>query len=293
VNEVSVLRIEFEGLEQLQAEVELSSADCWEAGAEGIEERADERSSALLIYAKNANLDAIRAVLAPAVSRGARLIGVEEIREEDWSETWKRGLGAIEVSGRLIVRPSFAPAELKPGQMELVIDPRQAFGTGGHASTHLVLQWVDAFAAELDAKTRVLDVGTGTGVLALAALRFGAGRAVGFDLDPVATPEALHWAQVNGLESRFHVFTGTIASLQARPFDWVFANLLRRELLPEAAGIAAHVAERGRLVIAGLLRQELDEVVAAFQVHGLELLEVRSEYDAGNQEWISPLLRRT
>ena len=111
----------------------------------------------------------------------------------------------------LVVRPSWISPNLGPQQVEIVVDPGQAFGTGGHVSTRLALEWIEAVSREESAfcgTTRVLDVGAGTGVLALAAVRLGVGHAIGFDLDPLAGASARETAGRNGLADRFAGFVG-------------------------------------------------------------------------------------
>jgi ribosomal protein L11 methyltransferase len=215
----------------------------------------------------------------------------------DWCEGWKRGLGPVVVSPRLVVRPSFVEVELAPGQQELVIDPGQAFGTGGHGSTRLALEWIDALAhlagGSLEPATRVLDVGAGTGVLALAALRLGAGRAVALDRDPLAAPESRRWASRAGLAERLQVFTGSMAALSARPFELVLVNMLSSEMLPLAGEIAAAARPAGCAVVSGLLARERAVAEAELSAAGLALRGVRSLFDSAGDHWLSLLMTRS
>jgi ribosomal protein L11 methyltransferase len=187
---------------------------------------------------------------------------------------------------------SFIAHSPLPGQHELVIDPGQAFGTGGHESTQLVLQWIDALDLKPTEKLRVLDVGTGSGVLLMAALCLGARRGLGFDLDIDAVREARIHGIKNGLADRLDFMAGPIDALRAASFDLVFANLLRTEMLPIAAEISERVAVGGKLILAGLLSQDLSEVLEVFSKHGLELDGKRQLSDDSGELWVAPLLIR-
>ena len=185
---------------------EIVVAEAFEAGALGVEERSSEESGVVLIaYLGAEGSGPLRAGLAASWAARVRVGADQEIPAQDWSEAWKTGLEAIEISERLVVRPSFVAHPERPGQNVLLIDPKQAFGTGGHASTRLILEWVDILCSSTDGAAdcpRILDVGTGTGVLALAALLLGAERAVALDLDPVAVSEAAALAKSNGVADR-------------------------------------------------------------------------------------------
>lgn len=284
--------------------LEIAVAEAWEAGASGVVEESDapERGGgdggepqAVTLYAPRARIAAVRAAVAAVLGGAGALEADRPVHAEDWAEHWKRGLTAVDVSPRLRIRPSFIESEPQPGRVELVIDPGQAFGTGGHASTTLALEWLDECADEL-AGARVLDVGTGTGVLAIAALRLGAARAVGLDLDPLAAPEARHWARRNGVSERLALFTGPVEALAEGPaagFDWVLANLLRRELLPIVPAIAGRLRPGGHVLLSGLLAPEQEEVEAACAPFGLRRPRVRGERVPGEDPWISMRLRAT
>jgi ribosomal protein L11 methyltransferase len=273
------------------AAAERVAAEAYEAGAVGLEERDEEDAIVLRIYAPRRLAARLRRALAATPGSGA--VGAAlRVPAEDWPETWKRGLGASVISSRLVVRPSFVPLELAPGQAELVIDPGQAFGTGAHESTWLALEWIDAVAPGLGPGARVLDVGCGSGVLALAALRRGAARAVACDVDPLAAEATRANARVNALEERIAVFTGSLAALGARDFELVVANLLRSELLPLIEAIAAVTRPGGAGVISGLLGSESDAVEAALRAGGLVGLGTRDRRDASGALWRAWLTRR-
>jgi ribosomal protein L11 methyltransferase len=241
----------------------------------GLEERAGQ----LDLYVPETRAAAV--ARAVAAVPGVDVSEPEAVSEVDWSEAWKEGLDSVVISSRLMVSPW-------PGE-GLWIQPGQAFGIGGHASTRLALEWIDLLAAELEAP-RILDVGTGTGVLALAGLwRCGAGaRAVACDVDALAAQAARDNARANGLEASLRVFTGTLAGLSDRleGFDLVVANLLRTEMLPWLGEIARRTGPRGRVVLSGLLAEERSEMDAALADVGLRVRGERQVSDADGQRWI-------
>lgn len=268
-------------------------AEAFEAGAGGAEESEFDGRFRADIYADPDRAEAVREALLALAVPDARVDPVETLPEVDWSEAWKEGLTALEISPRLLVRPPFVEAPERSGQQQIVIDPGQAFGTGNHASTRLCLEWIDALVAGEDppAIDRMLDVGTGSGVLALAAVALGVGRAVGFDLDPVAIEAATCAARENRLEGAVDFFTGGIEAVTGPVYPLVVANLLKREMLPIAGPIAACVASDGRLVLAGLLEEDLAVVLARFGEEGLAEIGRRQHVDAVGC-WVAPCLAR-
>lgn len=280
------------------AAAEWAAAEAFAAGARGLEERSGGGDGSgiveLFVYAPAAAAEGVRGALVELAARGGgtalRVLGAELVPDEDWSRRWREGLGVVRVSARLAVRPPFVPDDaLGPA---LAIEPGQAFGTGGHASTRLALAAIDALPPRWLAGARVVDAGTGSGVLALAALSLGARTAVGFDLDPVAAREARQNAERNGLAARAHFFAGPIAALCAAPFDLALANLLRSELLPILAPLAASLRRGGRAVLSGLLAGEREAIEGALAGAGLALEEAREERDPTGDVWLALTARR-
>lgn len=265
------------GWVSLSLDVKIASAEAaqdflTDAGAAGLELRDGEGAmpnvrrpgpgEAIVIgffeqrSAATAALKKAKAVLAPLKAE------LEDIVEKDWSEEWKRQIRPVTV-GRLWVGP---PWEKGPADKTcLYIEPKMAFGTGDHPTTSLCLAAVDAFLAT-HPKCTVLDVGTGTGVLAFAAKKLGAGKVVGTDNDPVAVELAKECAEENGVAG---------VQLSGRPleqvkgtFDLVLANILANTLIALAPKLAAKVGRR--LVLAGVLVPQADEVTRAFTALGLK-----------------------
>lgn len=269
-------------------------AEAFEAGAAGAEESEFDGRCRADIYVTPETATPVRDALVELAAPDVRIGAVEPLPEVDWSEAWKDGLEALVISPRLLVRPPFVAAEPVDGQVQVVIEPGQAFGTGNHASTQLCLEWIDALVPGGDETTRVdrvLDVGTGSGVLALAAVALGAERALGFDLDPVAIAAAEEAARDNALDDAVEFFAGPIEAVETDPFPLVLANLLKREMLPIAEEIAKRVGEGGRLVLAGLLEEDLAEVLEAFAALGLHEVGRRSQQDPIGH-WVGPCLAR-
>jgi len=175
--------------------------------------------------------------------------------DEDWSVTWRKGLGPRRI-GRLVVTPSWAvPPE--SNALVVVIDPETAFGTGEHASTRTALALLDRWVKAGD---RVLDLGSGSGILAIAALRLGASRAVGVDLDPEAEPVARANALHNGVAERAAFITGDAGVLAPLigPAELVVSNILRSRneaLLPV---VRAALAPGGTVIFAGMEQGEAE-----------------------------------
>lgn len=267
-------------------EAERLLAEAWAAGLSGCEERDSGGSGTCwLLYVEAARAESVgRALRAVAVD--SEIGAPRPVLERDWSRAWREGLGPVVVSARLVVRPPFAAAAAAPGRAEVVIDPGQAFGTGEHESTRLALELLDRRLAAGAAGLRVLDVGTGSGVLAIAAVKLGAAGAVGFDLDPVATGAAAEAVGANGVAGAVEIRTGGIATLDPGRFDLVVANLLRREVEPILGDVLERVAEQGVAIFTGLLASDRAPFAAALDERGFEVVEEARRDDARGDRWI-------
>lgn len=265
-------------------------AEASDVGAAGIVEEHIERSVVLTIYLAAVIEEEMKRALDRFEPEGLLVGSFQDVAHEDWSESWKQGHLPVEISARLLIRPPFSARRAHRGQVEVVIDPGQAFGTGGHESTRLALESLDQLLLEEPEPDSLLDVGTGSGVLALAALRLGLSAATGFDLDKTAVIEAARQAASNQLASRLLLFAGPIQALRLSAFDVVVVNMLRSEMLPIAREIAACVGSH--LILSGLLDADVETTLKRFSDEGLASSSSREAVDESGNVWVALRLVR-
>lgn len=220
---------------------------------------------------------------------GKGAVTEEKVRREDWAESWKRHFKPISIGSALLVKPSWVKRKPKPGQAVVVLDPGLSFGTGQHPTTRFCLQQVVA-AAKADRCGSLLDIGTGSGILPIAAAKLGIRRIDAFDFDPDCVRISKDNAVRNRVGHRMKIFRGDLTKLprQSRQrYDLVCANLIYDLLLAERERILNRLAPDGALVLAGILRTQFAEVRAAYEKSGMKLIADRQE-----NEWESGAFKR-
>jgi ribosomal protein L11 methyltransferase len=230
-------------------------------------------------------VDSLSAYLArlAALHSTARPATIETAAVEalDWTAVARSHHRPVAIGRRLLVAPPWDVPDA-PGREVLVIEPGMAFGTGQHATTRGCLEAIEA-AVAAGGVTSALDVGTGSGILALALARLGVARVVAIDDDPQVLPVARENLARNGA-ARVALFNGTAAGIGGR-FDLVVANLLADLLVREADALRARTAEDGRLVVSGLLDSQAGDVLAAYPGW-------RAADDYHDEGWCTLVLRR-
>ncbi|MCP9471064.1 MAG: 50S ribosomal protein L11 methyltransferase [Nitrospira sp.] len=212
-------------------------------------------------------LDRIRDICRQLAGTGVPELSVNRLAHQDWNRLWAESVKPLYVGRRLVIRPSWESVAAEPGRIEIILDPKQAFGTGHHATTRLLLEWLEDV---VQGGETLLDVGTGSGILAMAALRLGAARAVGIDHDPVAIDCAREAACANGFGSELVLQCGEMRDLDpSRSFQLVAANLEQRTLIDLAEELARR--SLNRLLVSGLLSDQGEEVAEVFGRAGLYL----------------------
>jgi len=210
-----------------------------------------------------ARLNRILLGLDPDASTG-RDIRVEDLPDKDWNLQWAQSVKPIRIGRRIVIRPSWEPAILHAQDIEIVLDPKQAFGTGHHATTRMLLEWLEDL---IHGGEFVLDVGAGSGILAMVALRLGADSALGVECDPVAVECAQDYAAENVLGDQLKFCCGTLKEIDRqgalRP-DLVLANLDRQTLLSLCDELGRYVSHGARLLLSGILLDQEDEIIGAF-----------------------------
>lgn len=257
---------------------------------EGLGARVDPQRPAVVrgyVPARDASAaEAAAATVAQALGHlqafGLRPIGelrTRIVQESDWAEAWKAYFPVLRVGRGIVVRPTWRRHRRRPGDTVVAMDPGMAFGTGLHPTTRLCLAALEPLAdAGALAGARVLDVGCGSGILAIAALRLGAASAVGVDTDPIAIESTSANARRNRLARRLRAREGSLPTGEPT-FDVVLANLIAGVLVPLAPLLRAELAPGGSLVASGIFRDREREVRDAFSSVGLAVTERTHEGD--------------
>jgi ribosomal protein L11 methyltransferase len=207
------------------------------------------------------------------------------VAEQDWAETWKKRLEVLRIGERLVIRPSWLDYDAKPADVVVQLDPGMAFGTGLHPTTQLCLCALERF---VQPGMQVLDLGTGSGILAVAAVKLGAGRVLALDSDQQAVKVARANVVDNDVAGRVSVRRGSLADVSGT-FDLVVVNILARvivEMVEE--GLSERLRPDGILVTAGIIAETADSVAMAFERGNFRLVERRQRGD-----WVSLLAERT
>jgi ribosomal protein L11 methyltransferase len=209
---------------------------------------------------------------------GASFTETEDIEEKNWNETWEQTIQP-QVIGPFLVKPTWASAQPAKGQILLEIDPKMAFGTGYHATTRLMLRQLE----KLDFRDKlVLDAGTGTGILAIAAARLGAKKAIGFDFDPWSEANANENTLINGVSDRVEIRFGGIEQIRKNEiFDISLANINRNVILELIPVLMQHTKPGGVICLSGLLASDEDVVRERLVNEPVSVTDFKRE-----EEWI-------
>ncbi len=263
---------------------ELISSDLWDMGCLGIIEAAE----TVIVYfpgdtsshALHSELD--RLIGCFGTSGSVLSLAYTLLQDQNWNSTWKAGFKPLDIGERFTILPPWE--ERRAGRINLVIDPGMAFGTGHHETTRSCLVLMEKFAGRAD-RGRFLDLGTGTGLLAIAALRLGYHTVVAVDTDGEAIEAARKNLELNGITD-IELIEGDI-SLATGTFELIAANLISGALIGLAGEIASHLEPSGIVILSGILREQGEDVVLAMSRAGLAL---RERLDDG--KWASLVMAR-
>jgi ribosomal protein L11 methyltransferase len=235
----------------------------------------------------------LRRIKSCGLKIGAGGIKTSKLRREDWAESWKRHFKPIEIGDSLLVKPSWSKRRGKKSPAIVILDPGLSFGTGQHPTTEFCLR--EIVAAVCNRRNRssqsaataksFLDIGTGSGILAIAAAKLDYKHIHAIDFDPEAVRIARANARTNRVHHKIRIEQGDVTKLSTRlkdQFDLVCANLISNLLIAERKKIVARLKPGGILVLAGILKPEFLEVQKAFESLGLKLISSRSK-----KEWRS------
>ena len=199
-------------------------------------------------------------------------VETEGVEQEDWQNGWRKYYHPMEIGSRLAVVPSWQ--QYDTDRVKLILDPGLAFGTGGHETTSLCLEALDE---QVRGGERMLDIGTGSGILAIAALKLGAASAEGVDIDPVAVRTAGENAALNGVQDKLTVLVGDLSDKASGTYDIITANIVANAILSLAPAVPGLMAEGATFIASGIIDSRKDEVIAGLEKAGLSVVEVKEK----------------
>ncbi len=203
-------------------------------------------------------------------------IGTAEIQHRNWNEEWERTIQPIHVSDRFIITPSWHPVEPTDGKTVIVIDPKMTFGTGYHETTRLMMRMMEQYIRQGQS---VLDVGTGTGILAIGAALLGASHVIGVDIDEWSLDNGIENAERNNVRGSIDIRIGSLETVPERNFDVILANIIRNTILELIDTMLEALAPKGVLLLSGLLATDRGAIEQALTERGCRVLTVLQEND--------------
>ena len=205
------------------------------------------------------------------VDLGSLDIELTSVREEDWSNTWKKYYKPMKVSDRIVIKPSWETYNKKKGQVILTLDPGMAFGTGTHETTMLCMQAIDQY---IRPDHSLIDIGCGTGVLSIGALLLGAKAATAIDLDGNAVEIARKNAQINKVLDRMTLVHGNLLDEIEGSYDIVVANVIADVIIELSQYVTNYIKAGGLFISSGIIHERLDEVIEQIESVGLIIEKV-------------------
>ena len=265
--------------------IELVSGLFWQLDIDGI----NESDNGLIVFAdeqKKINRSEIENILNTILSE--KLIesySIEEgiIEDRNWNEEYEKNVRVIEVTERIVIKPSFKEYDSKENQIIVTIDPKMSFGTGEHATTKLVLQFLEKYVNKGD---KVLDIGSGTGILGITAALLGADKSIGIDNDEWCLLNGSENIKLNHIEDKVEIRLSEIEQVSEKEFDLIVANINKHILLDIAEDIKSKIKKTGTIILSGLLIIDETDITKKYTSLGFNKV-------ASNQmdEWCALIFR--
>ncbi len=214
---------------------------------------------------------------------GSLALEMQSVADEDWSENWKKYYKPFRIGTHLVVKPTWEPYAPEPDDLMIELDPGMAFGTGTHETTNMCMQLLEKHLSD---GMRVMDVGTGSGILAIAAAKLGAKDVLAIDIDPDAVKVARENVVLNKADGRVRVVKGDLVKGEAMPCELAVANIVADAICMLAGPLTRHLVRGGLLICSGIIREREQDVLAAAKAAGYQ---VADRLEKG--EWVALCLK--
>ena len=259
---------------------------------------AEKTQSAVTAYSRSKSLQrfkvrlqkGLRELKSLGLDIGKGEIRIQRVKRKDWSESWKKYFKTIEIGSVLMIKPSWSKQKPRSGQAVVILDPGLSFGTGQHATTSFCLERIVALRPKYQERKKMLDMGSGSGILAISAAKLGYEKVDGFDFDPMAVKIAKKNCRSNHVEEIARITRKDLVTLPMRAnrtYEVICANLISDLLISEWSKILERLAPNGTLILAGILATEFEKVRAVYEAAGLRLVKSKTE-----REWRSGAFSR-
>lgn len=263
------------------------SGSLWALEPEGVLE--DDKTSTITAYfTTETDQTSLENILNAFINEGLLKkysISKQELEDKNWNEEWESQINVIKVSDKIVIKPTFRNYTPVGDEFVFVIDPKMSFGTGEHATTKLMLKMIEKHTPK---DARVVDVGTGTGILAIAALKFGARNALAIDNDDWCLENIIENCQNNDVpEDLIDVRICELNDVEESHFDLILANIQRNVLLELCEEFNHRLASNGVLILSGLLFSDEKSILEKYLQYGFELID-KEQID----EWITLVFKR-
>jgi len=208
----------------------------------------------------------------------------EILEDKNWNELWEKSREVIRVSDKIVIKPTFKKYSAKQNEIVLTLDPKMSFGTGEHQTTKLILGLLEKYVMR---GMKVLDVGSGTGILAIASIKLGAEKAVAVDFDEICLDNCRENCLLNAVSNSVEIITGEIDEVKENRFDLILANIQKNVLLEIAEKIKAKLKSGGSVILSGLLEADQSTIEKKYHSLGFE-----TKFVDRIDEWIAIVLKQ-
>lgn len=209
--------------------------------------------------------------------------GFSEVDEQDWATSWKKFYKPFHISERIVIKPSWEEYTAEQGEMIIELDPGMAFGTGTHETTRMCAQMLEKY---VKADDEIIDVGCGTGILAIAAIKLGARHVEAVDVDEVAVRVTLENCTINGVQDKINGARGAMDSIKPQKADIVVANIIADVIAGLAGTVPGYIKNNGLFIASGIIKERKQQIIEAYTAKGFKLVDT-SELG----EWVAVVFK--
>ncbi len=259
-------------------ETEILSSYLWQLNIEGLLENDNN----IIAYSSQDLRKQIEKKLKELVTEGfVKQFNIIEkkVETKNWNEEWEKKINIVEVSEKIVIKPSFKNYDSKPDQVVITIDPKMSFGTGDHPTTKMALKLLEKY---LTSEKKIIDVGTGTGILSIAAAKLGVEKIIGIDNDEWCLINATENVNKNQVEEKVEIKKAELHEIKEKDFEFVIANINKNVLKEISQNINNKLSGNGKLILTGLLIEDEEDILKSYSFPGLNLKEKFTE-----DEWIA------